>query len=131
MNKDRIESLFRIIEETGNSKGVRSKINKQLKEKGYTEIEIKTVRACLNNTLNLLLETDNSVIDYFNKEKSEYPNLKINKSHSQENILYTKESNINKKELIFEYLIKLNKIYNLLEIKDSDLEDIISNFDFI
>jgi hypothetical protein len=65
MNKS-YASLFDVI--TNGGKAQHGKQNAALKSRGWSDIEIRTARACENGTIGTLNEqTDNNVINYFNQ----------------------------------------------------------------
>jgi len=71
-----LKLLFETLLNSGTSKSNRSKFNTRLKENGFSDTDIRTARACLNNTLNDLNEIKSQkIIDYYNKNKD---NLNIN-----------------------------------------------------
>jgi cbb3-type cytochrome oxidase cytochrome c subunit len=63
--------LFESMKESGNSKGVRGKVNQKLRSEGYTNKEIVTARALLNNSTECVADLDDEVVKYYNDNETE------------------------------------------------------------
>ena len=100
--------LFNKLENSGDSKGVRSKVNKELKSLNFTNPQIRTARACLNNTiLNLNEDLDENIIKFY---KYKYKN-----ENKNDDFTHNINDNLNSK---IETFNEMDETYNFNEITE-------------
>lgn len=78
-NYKRVAKLFEDLKLSGQSGNARAKANAKLRMEGYTDIEIRTARALLNNTIDMLNEKkDQAVMDFFHGKNGQLDSTKDN-----------------------------------------------------